>query len=87
MKPFGLLVAIGVWEFLERLPRAEQLNIRERFLQIREFPSNFSDYRESDPIGRQLEINILGRVAIKYWIDHADRHVKILDLHFADRRR
>ena len=87
MKPFVLLVAYDVLEFLERLPRTEQLIIRKRFLQIRDFPHNNSDYSEPDNSGRQLEINIFGKFAIKYWIDHSDQQVKILDIHPADRRK
>jgi hypothetical protein len=87
MKPFALLVAYEVFEFLERLPRKEQLVVRRRFLQIRDFPHNHSDYSEPDDSGRLLEINIYGRFAIKNWIDHSDQQVKILDIHQADRRK
>ncbi len=87
MKSFTLLVVYDVFEFLERLPRKEQLTIRKRFLQIRDFPHNHSDYSEPDNTGRPVEINIHGKFAIKYWIDHADQQVKILDIHPADRRK
>jgi hypothetical protein len=59
--------------------------LRNRFLQIQDFPGNYSDYEEKDEIGRPLQINLCGRYAIKYWTDAADRHVKVLDLHLADR--
>ena len=87
MKSFVLLVAYDVFEFIERLPRQEQLTIRRRLLQIRDFPHNHSDYSEPDDSGRQLEINIYDKFAIKYWIDHSDQQVKILDIHPADRRK
>ena len=87
MKPFALLVAYDVFEFIERLPRKEQLAIRRRFLQIRDFPGNHSDYSELDDSGRQIESNIYGKFAIKYWIDDPDKQVKILDLHPADRKK
>jgi hypothetical protein len=73
MKPFELLVAYDVFEFIERLSRVEQLAIRKRFVQIRDFPHNYSDYSEPDDVGRRLEIHIYGKFALKYWIDHADR--------------
>lgn len=33
---------------------------------------------------RQLQIAIIGDFALTWWIDDADRHVKILDIHAAD---
>jgi hypothetical protein len=86
MNPFVLLVAYDVFEFIGRLPRAEQQAVRRRLVQIRDYPYQHSDYAETDDIGRRLEINICGRLALKYWIDTADHHVKILDIHPADRR-
>jgi hypothetical protein len=86
MKPFALLVAYDVFEFLERLPREAQRALRGRLLQIRDFPHNHSDYAEPDDFDRRLEINICGKFAIKYRIDYSDRQVKVLDIHFADRR-
>jgi len=32
-----------------------------------------------------VEITIIGDYALVYWIDTADQHVKILDIHSADR--
>jgi hypothetical protein len=51
---------------------------------IRENPGQFSDYTEPDITGRLLDIHIFGKYALKFWADHADRHIKILDLHYAD---
>jgi hypothetical protein len=36
---------------------------------------------------RELGVHVFGKFAIKFWDDFADRHVKILDLHLADRSR
>jgi hypothetical protein len=82
---FRLLVDFAVIDYMASLPRRDQAMLRNRFLQIQDFPQNFSDYRENDAIGRPLDINLCARYAIKYWTDSADRHVKILDLHLADR--
>ena len=82
---FRLLVDFEVVEYMGSLPRRDRLLLRQRFLQIHDFPGNFSDYKESDATGRTVHINICGRYAIKYWADFADRHIKILDLRLADR--
>jgi hypothetical protein len=47
-------------------------------------PTGFSDFSESDASGRRVDVHVFGRFAIKFWDDFADRHVKILDVHFAD---
>ncbi len=39
----------------------------------------------SDCLGRLVQIMIVGNYAITYWIDDADQHIKILDIHSADR--
>jgi hypothetical protein len=49
-------------------------------------PDALSDYRESNPRGIPLDVCLYAGFAIKYWIDFADRHVKILDLESADSR-
>lgn len=79
-----LLIDYAVIEFLETLPRADQRLLRNRFVSIREQPQEFSDYREPDITGRLLDIHVCGKYAVKFWQDHSDRHIKILDVHFAD---
>lgn len=79
-----LLVDYAVIEFLETLPRGDQRLLRNHFVPIREHPQKFSDYTEPDLSGRRVNIHICGRYAVKFWPDHADQHVKILDVHFAD---
>ncbi len=80
-----LLIAYDVIEFIEKLPRKQQLALRKRFLEICAYPANKSDYAEPDSLGRHVDINICGKFAIKYWDDGADKHLKILDVHSADR--
>lgn len=84
---YRLLIDYDVIEFLETLPRKEQKLLRNRFVAIQGSPSKYSDYTDSDISGRRVEIHICGKYAIKYWVDHADRHLKILDTHFASKSR
>ena len=84
---FRLLIDYEVIEFLETLPRKDQHLLRHRFVAIRDAPSRHSDYVESDSTGRRVDMHICGKYAIKFWEDHADQHVKILDVHFADKSR
>ena len=81
---YRLLVDFEVVEFMATQKRADQILLRKRFLEIRDWPSRYSDYREEDETGRPVEINVCGKYAIKYWDDFADRHVKVLHVHLAD---
>ena len=82
-----LLIAIEVLDFLRTLTRTDQQRLLRRFREIADFASNFADFFEYDSAGRRLGVHVFGRFAVKFWDDLADRHVKILDLHFADRSR
>ena len=81
---YRLLIDYEVIEFLDLLPRREQRLLRDRFVAIRDNPQRFSDCTERDFTGRLVDIHICGKYAVKFWQDHADRHLKILQLHFAD---
>ena len=84
---YRLLIDYEVIEFLEGLPRRERLLLRNPFVAIRQDPRAHSDYSEPDSAGRPVDINICEKFAVKYWEDHADRHIKILEVHLADRPR
>lgn len=50
-----------------------------------EDPFGLSDATETDSKGRMVQISIVGDYALTYWIDDADQHLKVLDLHAIDR--
>jgi hypothetical protein len=54
---------------------------------IRNFPYNNADYTQVGPVGRQVHINVSAKYALKYWIDEADRQIKVLDILLADRKK
>ena len=87
MSDSRLLIAIEVLDFLRSLSLREQQNLIKRFKEIAAFLSNFVDFPENDSAGRKVGVHVFGKFAIKFWDDPADRQVKILDLHFADRPR
>ncbi len=76
---------MDVVEFVERLPVRFRQAIRSSFTSIGEDPLGCSDATDYDDSGRFLHVAIVGDFAVMYWIDDADRHVKILDIHSADR--
>lgn len=84
---FRLLIDYEVIEFIETLSRKDQRLLRNRLVAIQDYPGRHADYSERDDTGRRVDIHICGKYAIKFWEDHADKHIKILDVHFADRSR
>lgn len=82
---YRLLVSIDVVEFVERLPARLRKPIRSSFVSIAEDPLGCPDATDYDDTGRLLHVTIVGDFALMYWIDDADRHVKMLDIHAADR--
>jgi len=87
MSDARLFIAVDVLDFLRTLRPHEQRDLLQRFRDIAAFPSKFSDFVEYDSSGRRVDVHVFGKFAVKFWDDFADRHVKILDLHFADRSR
>ena len=81
-----LLIDIEVLEFLRMLRSSEQGDLLRRFRAIGTSPDRYADYLERDAVGRDVAVHVFGRFAIKFWDDFADRQVKILDVHPADRR-
>ena len=81
-----LLIDIEVLEFLRTLRAGEQRNLLRRFREIGASPDRHAYYPERDAVGREVAVYVFGRFAIKFWDDFADRQVKILDVHPADRR-
>lgn len=82
---YRLLVDWEVIEKINLLPWRTRRIIRDALMRIAEYPDRFSDFREPNPRGIPLDVHLCQGFAIKYWIDFADRHVKVLDLEPADR--
>lgn len=82
---YRLLISLDVVEFVERLPSRLRRPIRSAIAAIGGDPLGCSEATDHDDTGRVLHIAIVGDFALMYWIDDADRHVKILDIHAADR--
>lgn len=82
---YRLLISMDVVEFVERLPTKHRKTLRAAIAAIGVDPWGRADAVDYDETGRLLNIAIVGDFALMFWIDDADRHVKILDSHAADR--
>lgn len=81
MKPFELLFSLRAVEFIQNLQSRERLGLQRKILQIQHSPHNCSQQTVIEPQGRPIELCTWSRFCIRYWIDEADREVKILDVY------
>lgn len=83
-----LLIDIEVLEFLRTLRPAAPRDLLRRFRTIGAAPDQFADYPERDAGGRDVACMSSDglRSSAGHWDDFADRQVKILDVHPAERR-
>ena len=82
---YRLLIAVEVLDFTAVLPRREQEVVWKRFREIREYPHQYSDYREPDSEGRMLEVHVHSDFPIHFWEDGASCHINILQICLAGR--
>ena len=82
---YRLLVDIEAVAVIQSLPKAKRLQLLLRLEAIRDYPDRFVDYDERDSLGRRVAINIFHELAIHFWIDFADRHVKVMAIAPADK--
>lgn len=82
-----LLIDLVALELLMCQPPARKRKFVEHLHRLRLYPAASSDYRDTDAHGRLVHVPILDGFAIYYWIDEADRHVKILEIATADKGR
>ncbi len=82
---YRLLVDLEAIAVLDSSPKKVRQALLDHFVRLRMIPDRYSDFDERDSIGRRIEISICAGFAIHYWIDFADRHVKVLSIKVADR--
>ena len=81
---YHLFISYEVLAQMETYRRSRKLALLRQFERIRDFPGNYSEFNETDENGRRVEVSIFDGLAIYYWIDEADKDVKILKLMTAD---
>jgi mRNA-degrading endonuclease RelE of RelBE toxin-antitoxin system len=84
---YRLLVDLEAITLLDSMPKRDRKQVLDHFVRLRSTPDMISDEHEQDRLGRRVEISIVAGYAIHYWIDFADRHVKVLAIRPAARRK
>jgi hypothetical protein len=77
---FKLLIDMDVLDILSTFPSSKRRRLYAHFRKIQGFPGNYSEFVEPDDEGRLLDISTFEDILIRYWIDDADQHVKILQI-------
>lgn len=86
MKRFRLLVDWSVVVRLRELPVRTQRRVYAIFSRLEREPDLVSEFNVTDEKGRLLDGFIIEGLAFYFWIDFADRHVKVLAFELADHR-
>ncbi len=47
-------------------------------------PFRSGDYEELDTHGRPVQIKIVGKYALTFWVDHSEKEIKIIKIESAD---
>ena len=77
---FKLLVDADVYDIVSQFAARKRNRFYAQFRNIQRYPANCSDGVVIDSDGRQLDVSVFEGHDIRYWVDMADRHVKILEL-------
>lgn len=77
---YRLLVDLEVVAVLDSLSKSKRRLLLEHLAKLLSSPDQYADYQEQDSIGRRIEISVFAGHTICYWIDFADRHVKVLTI-------
>ena len=80
MESYFVSLRIEAVEASRALPRRQRESIYRFAHSLAANPSQTSDHTETDSQGRSREIKIVADVAVVYYVDDADREVRILDI-------
>lgn len=78
MIEYRLLVDLEAVVELDSLSKRDRGRLLVYFEKLRAYPENYAAASERDDRGRRIEIASHAGWLIYYWIDFADRHVKIM---------
>jgi mRNA-degrading endonuclease RelE of RelBE toxin-antitoxin system len=78
MKPSQIVLVLEAVQVIRSLPRRQQEIINDRLMYLGQYPHAGTDAIEIDDSGREICVNLHANYRIKYWIDPAEREIKVL---------
>ena len=83
MDQYRVLVTIDFFQ-IERPSSRDRKKILFFLDSIVADPFRPGDYEESDKVGRPVQIKIVGKYALTYWVDHSEKEIKVIKIESAD---
>jgi hypothetical protein len=77
MRPYRTVFTRQALDFVADADEDTYAEIEQWVNRIERSPFITGDYTEQDEDHRELQVLVLGRVAVAYWIDHAMREVRV----------
>lgn len=77
---YNTIFAEAAAEFLLQLPKRRQRQVIVLVRQLTAHPHVRSDYALPDESGRMIEHLMIEDYVLAYWVDHAVREVRIVDI-------
>jgi hypothetical protein len=81
---YELYVRHEVYEMLRMASRSNRRRVIAFLETLPADPFHEGDYNESDQTGRECQVEIVGKYAVYFRVDHAVREVRVVDLIDAD---
>ncbi len=82
---YEVYVRHEIYENLEPLPESDRNRIFRFLESLSGDPFQEGEVTGRDSGGRECQVKLLGRFAVYYWPDHAEKEVRVVDLVDADR--
>jgi len=77
---YALYVRHEVYQALRSVRGASRDRILSFIEDLAANPFAEGDYVERDGTGRECQVRIIGKLAVYYWPDHAEKEIRIVDL-------
>ena len=81
---YELFIRHEVYSAMRHISQLAQTKICDFAESLLNDPFQLGDYSEPDDTGRACQVRIIGKHAVYFWVDHAVKEIKIVDLLDAD---
>ncbi|HEX7185774.1 MAG TPA: hypothetical protein VF756_28375 [Thermoanaerobaculia bacterium] len=82
---YEIFVRHEVYKILQGVSARDQDRTCDFFESLSDDPFREGDATTLDEHGRAIQVKMLGNLALFYWVDHAAKEVRVVDLVSADK--
>lgn len=80
MREYRLTASLGVIELLHRAKPRERAEVLASFHAILRDPNQRGDWQTRDASGREMEVKVLGRWQVIFWVDSPVWEVRVTEV-------